>query len=179
MSLDFTALNNLAGREDHPPADDHTEKDSGGRSKYRRLENEKDVKKYTSQMYDAYQKKINQAGTLKSDIIKGLEAGEDPVIILLKALKCISLITGDTAIYDQGKDTLLAVYGWGRSEPVPLELELKETEERLAMLTRPELTEGAVPPDVKARIQRAIEVNRKQAEDLRKAVDQAGKLHNI
>lgn len=160
MSLDFTALNAIPAKGDFTP-----EAPSGA---IYGLEREKQERENARQMYDTYQQNIKRAGTLRGDILKGLRAGEDPLAILLKAVECISLMTGDTVVYTQSKADLQAIYGWGLKQPAPLKLELEETKQRLAMLTRPELADA--PPDTRERIQRAITAHREQVASLERAL---------
>ena len=152
MSLDFTALNNII-----PTGQCESHSGETGSGALNRLSKEKQERENTRQMYDSYQQNIQRAGMLRSEIIKGIQRGEDPLAILLKALECISLMTGDTAMYSQSKEDLLAVYGWGLGQPAPLKKELESAKKRLAMLTRPEIAQTA--PDAQKRIQGAIEAH--------------------
>ena len=194
MSLDFTALNNIplqGARRDfteptgyvegnlaikpEDPATGQNRSPSGdaGSGAIHRLDSEKREREHTRQMYATYQQNIKRAGTLRSDILKGLKAGEDPLAILLKALECISLMTGDTMIYTQSKEDLLAIYGWGLGAPAPLGVELEEAKKRLAMLTRPELITPETPQDTQHRIQKAIEAHRELIGRLERAIEGA------
>ncbi len=53
-----------------------------------------------------YQDNIIKAGQLRSEISKGIAAGEDTADLLLKALKCISCMTGDQVFYTANKKHL-------------------------------------------------------------------------
>lgn len=162
MSLDFTALNTIPAKGDFAP-----EAPSGA---IYGLEREKQAKDQARQMYETYQQNIKRAGTLRGDIAKGILRGEDPLALLLKAVECISLMTGDTMIYTQSKKDLLAVYGWGLKQPAPLALELEETKQRLAMLSRPELITDQTPLDARERIQSAINAHKAQIATLEGAL---------
>lgn len=158
MALDFTALNNIplrgAKKESCRPLPAKQELSTiqgitveiegslarepapaTGRAFYL-LDRERQERENNRQMYARYQQNIKRAGTLRSDIVKGIQAGEDPAILLLKAVECISLMTGDTAIYSQSKEDLLGVYGRGLHNPEVLRLELEEAQSRLALLTK-------------------------------------------
>ena len=90
-----------------------TEKPQGapqGRAVIKLQREQEDLRK-AEEMYTTYQQNIKRAGTLRSEILKGLRAGEDPRAILLKAVECISLMTGDTVIYSQSKKDLIEKYG--------------------------------------------------------------------
>jgi len=148
MSLDFTALNSIQKQE---PSQNPEPEGSG----YRLLEADKLDKKRLYQIFATYQTNTERASILRSDIARELREGKPLPSVLLKALECISSITGDTVVYTQGKEDLIAVYGWGLEEPATLELELEEARHRLAMLSRPEL-QTTTPPEAQERIKRAI-----------------------
>lgn len=190
MGLDFTALNNIPlqgakkdftepigyvegnlARQPETPATGQSRSPSGeaGSGAIHRLESEKRERDNARQMYATYQQNIKRAGMLRSDIAKGLKRGEDPLAILLKAVECISLMTGDTMIYTQSKEDLLAIYGWGLRQPAPLKVELEEAQHRLAMLTRPELKDS--PPDAQKRIERAIQAHRELIGSLEREIE--------
>lgn len=101
MSIDFRALDSIPAQPEVNP----------GGAMYR-LNREKQERDSYRQMCATYQQNIQRAGTLRTDITKGIQNGEDPLALLLKAVECISLMTGDTAIYAKSKEDLLAVYGW-------------------------------------------------------------------
>jgi len=63
------------------------------------------------EVYAAHQDAILKAGQLTNDITKGIQAGQNPFNLLLKAVKCISLMTGNDIIYDQAKDDIKKIYG--------------------------------------------------------------------
>lgn len=162
MSLDFTALNNIQTQE---RKSQNPEPEAGG---YRLLEADKLEKKRLYQIFSTYQTNTERASLLRNDIARELREGRPLPAILLKAIECISLITGDTVIYTQGKEDLLAIYGWGLEEPATLELELEEVTSRLAMLSRPELQDA--PADAQEHIKRAITAHKQLIEQLERAL---------
>ena len=166
MDLDFTALNGMAFEEPDTEA-----KEEAGGAWHRRIDREKEDRAKATQMYKAYQNNIKKAGGIRTEIIKGLNAGEDPLDLLLKAVECISLLTGDTAIYTQGRETIQAVYGWGLRRPAPLKLELEEARERLSLLTRPGLLEANITEGEHTRIQTAIKAHRELIEGLEREIE--------
>lgn len=182
MGLDFSVLDNIPvqlarrdfpepiGQEEEIQAEELDTALKGAAGTLQRLK--KDTEN-TRQMYATYQQNIRRAGELRSDIAKEIRDGEDPLDILLKALECISLMTGDTVTYTQEKKDIQAVYGWGMGQPEPLREELEEAEKRLALLTRPELLTPDTPPDTQRRIQKAIEAHRRKIIRLESAL--AGK----
>lgn len=85
-----------------------------------------------------------KSGQLTADILKGLNAGENPYILLMKAAECIGLLTGETRVFSQSvKDRITEIYGQGLTDSRALEIELADVRQRLAMLTRPELEQTA------------------------------------
>ena len=180
MELDFTALNNIplqrARRDFSEPLERSTalEQYDSRNVATHKLDREKADRENSRQMYAAYQTNIKRAGTLRSDILKGLKSGEDLAAILLKALECISLMTGDIMLFEQGKKDLLAVYGWGLNDKASLKMELEEVKQRLALLTRPGLITDQIPQDTQYRIQTAIKVHKELIDRLEKAIERAG-----
>ena len=71
------------------------------------------------EVFAAHKNAISKAGQLTSDITKGVQTGEKPEILLLKAIKCISLMTGDNLFYEQNKSDLKNTYGIDISEELP------------------------------------------------------------
>lgn len=63
---------------------------------------------------EEYAAKLAEAGAksqfLRADINKAVKEGAEPVEILLKALECISLMTGDTVVYRQNERILREKY---------------------------------------------------------------------
>lgn len=124
MELDFSVLNQIPAivasndftepldspditmliEEEEPEHSHRGEPESGA---IHRLDREKEERERARQAYATYQQNIKRAGELRSDILKGLRDREDPQAILLKAVECISLITGDTGLYTQSEKYLL------------------------------------------------------------------------
>lgn len=187
MELDFTALNNIPlhiAKSDFSEPISHEEgnlalkpeKPATGQNispqeqpiHSHRLDAELQERERIREMYSTYQENINRAGSCRSDLLKGLQRGEAPLDLLLKAIECISLMTGDTVIYTQSKADILNVYGWGLGEPAPLQRELEEAQERLERL------KGAtVPPEAQPRLQNAIRAHREHIESLQRAIARA------
>lgn len=131
-----------------------------------RLDREKKERDRVRRIYETYQENTRRAGTLRSDITKGIQRGEDPLALLLKAVECISLMTGNTAMYSQNKETILNVYGWGMGQPAPLQQELEETRQRLARLTRSEQEYTYTDTHTHECIQQAINAHMEQVKIL-------------
>lgn len=129
MELDFTALDNIAvqlAKEDFSEPITYTEgsnalqPETPARSENRapqktynyKLDKEAQERADIRKMYHAYQENIRQAGNLRTEILKGVQHKEDPVALLLKAVQCIGLMTGDTVIYNQCKADAVQAYGY-------------------------------------------------------------------
>lgn len=85
-----------------------------------------------------------KSGQLTAEILKGLNAGESPYILLIKAAECIGLLTGETRVFPQSvKDKITEIYGQGLTDSRALEIELADIRRRLATLTRPDLEQTA------------------------------------
>lgn len=173
MGLDFTAINAIPFKEDKAGkgigisagADD-----TGSGSIYS-LEKEKQEREQARCVYATYQQNIKRAGTLRRDIATGIKEGGNPLPILLKAIECISLMTGDTVLYSQCKEDIVSVYGWGLGDPTPLKEELEDAQKRLVLMTRAEL-DSQTPPDAQRRIQGAIKAHRGLIHSLEQRIEE-------
>ncbi len=95
---------------------------------------QQDAVEQAGAVYRAYQENILKAGTLRSEILKGLYQGESTAILLLKALKVISCMTGEDLTYQIAKDTLMTVYGEVLQQPDSLKVVRAEVQKRLECL---------------------------------------------
>lgn len=183
MSLDFTALDNLKKQTaifdfSEPFADEEgsytngTEKPATGQNTpahTHQLDKALLEREKVREVYQSYQENIHRAGSLRSEILKGIKRGEDPVKTLLKAVECISLMTGDTVIYTQAREDIRTIYGWGLGDPGALQEELEAVQERLDKLTR-----AKVPPGQEIRLQGAIQAHKDLVQDLERAIEKSG-----
>ena len=48
---------------------------------------------------------------LTDEITKGIQSREDLISLLLRAIECISLMTGDSSFYELNKNNLKNIYG--------------------------------------------------------------------
>ena len=119
-----------------------------------------EAKERANAVYAEHQNNKKKAGNLRTDILKGLQQGENSYILLLKAMECISIMTGDSAFYLQGKEEVKSVYGIGFEHDKALQIELKELKERLHMLSRPELQNE--PENSRKRINNAIKQHKEK-----------------
>ena len=116
-------------------------------------------------VYRAYQENILKAGTLQSEILKGIQQGENTAVLLLKALEVISCMTGETVTYQVAKDTLMTVYGEILRQSDSLEVAGAEVQKRLACLEN--ALQGADGKE-RERILQAVKAHREKLEQLKK-----------
>lgn len=193
MELDFTALRNLT---DKPPERPRTafngtddinspsdvkaqntapQRATEGKEQAGQLTNlynlEQAEHERSLAIYRDYQSNIKTSGELRTQLLKGARAGEPPVLLLLKAVECISLMTSDKLFYSQIEGDIRSIYGAGLLEREPLELELRNVKERLEKLEQArEREEG----DSKRRIEAAIQAHRKRAAELENLIEKNG-----
>lgn len=67
-------------------------------------------------IFSEYQENIRASSKYKIEVLKGLRSGEDINILLLRACKAISCMTGDIAFYDQVEGDMNAYYMPGIKE---------------------------------------------------------------
>ncbi len=115
------------------------------------------------EVYKAYQDNIMRAGTLRSEIIKGLQQGENMAILFLKAMEIIACMTGEDTSYQLAKDTVTAVYCDALRQPEALEVARTGVQERLAHLENALQYANSTE---KERILQAIEAHHKKLEQL-------------
>ena len=115
------------------------------------------------EVYKAYQDNIMRAGTLRSEITKELQQGENMAILFLKAMEIIACMTGEDTSYQLAKDTVTAVYGYALRQPESLKVARAEIQERLSYLENAlQFADGME----KERILQAIEAHHKKLEQL-------------
>ena len=181
MELDFSILDTLKNGSQNAPERTKTEpvgksatdkeKDSEGLSgasegvSLVRLGRDKEDRARLLDTYRKLQDNIKASGTLRTDIIKGARAGESITALFLSAVKCISLMTGDTVFYSQIEADVKAIYGEGLLEPEPLQIQIHEVEERLEKL-QCSLTRAGIAPDDRQRIQNAVQAHQRKREEL-------------
>lgn len=89
--------------------------------------------------YKEYQHNIAAAGQLTTEIIKGLNAGQNIHDLFLVAIKAISCMTNDNVIYNHAADTIRQIYGVALGEYRPLQIEHEDATKRLEKLREAEL----------------------------------------
>lgn len=115
-------------------------------------------------VYSEYQKNIKLSGQLQTEILKGARAGEDIYSLFLKAVKAISLMTSNTVFYNQLEGDIKAIYGQGLLDPLPLQIELQQVQERLTRLREAEGRE--LEADSRERIKRAVKAHENRMAEL-------------
>ena len=123
-------------------------------------------------VYKTYQENIRKAGGLRSELLKGAQAGESCYSLLLKACKCISFMTSDTVLASTMESIITSVYGHGLLEPQPLEIELAQLRTRLDTLKASEQREQT--PEARERIADSIKAHEKKAAELERLIDRQG-----
>ena len=126
-------------------------------------EEQKNAMEAARAVYKAYQENILKAGTLQSEIMKGLHQGENTAILLLKALEAISCMTGETVTYRVAKDTLMTVYGEVLRQLDSLEVARAEVQKRLECL---ENALQSADTTERERILQAVKAHREKLEQL-------------
>lgn len=114
-----------------------------------------------------------KASSLRGDIIRGLKNGEPIEKLLLKALLCISNMTGNTAFYWQTSLDLINIYGYGKENKVILEEEKKKIQKRLDNLLKRQSSykkKDRTTDDYK-RLSNAIEKHREDIVSLEKIIN--------
>ena len=120
------------------------------------------------EVYRTYQENIKRSGQLQTDILKGVQAGEDIYSLFLKAVQAISCMTSNKTFYSQVEADLISIYGIGLQQPAPLKLELMDTQKRLDRLREAEQRE----PNIDS-IKRAITAHQNRIAELEKQTAKA------
>lgn len=118
--------------------------------------------------YKHYQDNIRAAGQLTTDIIKGLNTGQDIHDLFLMAVKAICCMTSDNYLYNHAEETIKTIYGVALGQQKPLELELAAVEKRLYNLEEAIL--WVDQPDEKQRIENAIKWHKQRQEEIEKKI---------
>lgn len=193
MELDFSKLNNLAfmdfkelppekqpsktplepflGAEEYktPPKEENAlEGQINGLEGISILQRQADANKADREralaVYREYQSNIKVSSQLQTDILKGAKRGEDIYSLFLKAVKAISLMTSNTVFYSQLEGDIRAIYGQGLLDPLPLQIELQQVQERLTRLKEAEKREREA--DSRERIKRAVQAHENRIAEL-------------
>lgn len=137
-----------------------------------KLRRQQEDHKQIQEAYRAYQDNIKRSGDLRAEILRGIKSGESTPTLLLKAVECISNMTGDKLFYTQAEKDIKAIYGEAFLSGESLELELVEVEERLSMLKKADKREDIDEGD-KERITIAIKSHEKRQETIKALIERA------
>lgn len=138
---------------------------------YLQAQREAAEKQRTLDIFREYQENIKRSGQLQTEILKGVKAGESVYNLFLKAVKAISLMTSNSLFYSQIEGDIKAIYGQGLLDPLPLQIELQETQERLTRLRETQAEE--LENDSRERIGRAIQAHEAKIAQLQGKIDRA------
>lgn len=111
-----------------------------------------------------YQQNIKTSSQLQTEILKGARDGADIYSLFLKAVKAISLMTSNTVFYSQLEGDIRAIYGQGLLDPLPLQIEIQQVQERLTRLREAE--ERELEADSRERIKRAVKAHENRIAEL-------------
>ena len=181
MELDFSVLDNLKNdalkcpvSEDNDNVQRSTPKikesqpqgefegETGGC--FQKLNQLKQTNEKTAELYRQEQENIRKAAGLIPGITKGILTAENPLALLLKAIECIGIMTGNKAFYSQSLTDIKAVYGIGLHDPQAIEIERQEIDSRLAQLWAA-INEAA--PEEQKSLERAIQEHEQRIEYLK------------
>ena len=132
----------------------------------RKIDKKQDEKAEISAIFKQYQESTRVTGKLRTDILKGITAGENIYKLFLLAAKAIALATNDPGYYGMIENNLLAVHGEGLGERGAIEIELSQAQERLKKLMAAE--SQAESEDAAKRIKRAIEDHKDSINQIKK-----------
>ncbi|NCD12085.1 MAG: hypothetical protein EOL93_06000 [Epsilonproteobacteria bacterium] len=182
MELDFSVLDNIKSDALNCPASigknemrtSISEKaQSQPQSKYEgekgisfnKLEQIRQDNKKQAEIYQKEQENIKKAGDMIPEITKGILAADNPLVLLLKAIECIGIMTGNNAFYSQSLNDIKTVYGIGLHDPQAIEIELQETDSRLAKLWA---AINEATPEEQKNLERAIKAHEQKIEYLKR-----------
>lgn len=195
LNLDFSGLNSIATRqaqkdftepleekevqdyhreEKAPETATEAQEEEIGSPAVIKLQREQEEHRRNLEIYREYQNNIKQSEGLRTDIMRGVKAGEAPQALLLKAVKCISLMTGDNLFYSQIEQDLKTIWGEGFLDRIPLEWELEEVQDRIGKML--EALGREEDPDSRHRLETAISAHRKKAGELAILISKAGEV---
>lgn len=152
-----------AGKVEEPPKATQTRKPLELEQEAQRTAQEQMV-----EVYRTYQDNIRKVGQLDTEILKGLQSGENLAILFLKAVKAMTLCTGNKAEYNIIESTLLSVYGAGLHDKEVVSISIDAVQNRLDRLKKA-LTE-VTDRNERSRIEQAINAHQKQLEQLKQQV---------
>lgn len=139
MEIDFSVLDNLKSDalkcptsedNDNTRRNTHKIEESQPQGKYEgesgisfhKLNQLKQDNEKVAELYRQEQENIKKAGDFIPEITKGILAADNPLNLLLKAINCIGLMTGNKVFYNQSLTDIKTVYGIGLHDPQAIEM---------------------------------------------------------
>lgn len=138
-----------------------------GNPLYREQQRQKENAEQAATVYQAHQAAIKNVGSIEAEILKGLAAGENIAYLFLKAVKGLSMLTGNGLLYEQAAADIGTIYGYALRDQAAAELEAANVRERLKRLEAAAAT-GSGDTD---NIARAIRAHRAKLERLTGAAE--------
>ncbi len=171
MEIDFSKLNGItpSGRDQPRPAAQSKAEDES-KVAFAKLDIEKEDHNKTLEAYREYQSNIKKSEAMRSEILRGMKAGEPTEALLLKACEAIALMTDNPSFYSQAEEELVSVYGEGLLQPMPLKIELEGVTDRLERLEEA-IRREELPQDEKKRIEEAIKAHRARQAAIQELMD--------
>ena len=137
----------------------------------RKIDKRQGEKAEITAIFKEYQENTKATGILRTDILKGIAAGENIYKLFLLAAEAIARTTNEPGFYSMVEKNLLAVYGEGLAEPGAVEVELTQVQGRLTKLMAAEAQ--ADNEDAAQRIRKAIEAHKAKAAELERIMKKA------
>lgn len=161
VGLDFSGLQGLTGNVCK------TDVTTKAAPIQREINREKAERDRSLEICREYQENIQKTAMLRAEINNGILHGENIYSLFLKAIDAIGIMTHDKSMYSRTRESLISIYGYGLGEPEPLEVELKEVEERITRMGKMIWENGH---DVDENLKIAIKKHKDIAESLRKRI---------
>lgn len=135
----------------------------------RKLDQRQAEKAALAAIFAQHNENTKTTGKLQTDILKGIEAGENIYKLFLMAARALSMTIGNPGFYTMIENNIIAIYGGGLNEPGALDLEKEQTRARLEKLTAAEARAGN--EDDRQRIRKAIIRHRERIQELEAAIN--------
>ena len=185
--LDLSRLNRIAAKAPGRPQDGPDKEDDGKQQNGRRrppeglagalegmerLQRDADrelrAERRAAKAYEHYQKNIQTANRIQIEIARDVKRGENAYALFLKAVKAISLMTGDDLFYSQIEASIMEIHGSILLE-APMEDEIRAVEGRLGRLEESlkRMERDGEDEDTKRRVAGAIAEHEKRVGELK------------
>lgn len=118
------------------------------------------------EMFKTYQDNIRRSDQIREELMRGVRSGERAESLFLKAVRAISLMTGDSLFYEQIEKDIRSIWGEGCLSEIPLEWEIAEIEERVQNM-REALKSEDMDPRSRERVMKAVSAHTRRMDELR------------